>query len=391
MKKLIVILAVIAMVGAFTATAIADVSLYGSARFRTYYTDVDKGNPSVDSDKDMEWRMGTLTRFGANFKSDKITGKFEMDARAGGTALENPLTGSDFVVPGTENIENGSGSSQLGNMRLRQLWGQYDFGTFKFMIGQNYPLLDAPVSGINYYSGGFQPIGGIGYTVARTSQMRFTFGNFRAALLTPDTSQSNAATGGLGAYTEVNTMFPKLEVRYDMKMDAFALNFMGGYQSYEVENLATKQTEDIQSWVIGARAKANFGPAYVGLSLNYRQNGKNYGMWTDVSKEAAVFDTDGQLKDADALGYVAALGYKVNDMFTLEASYGSISSEQDTIANNEDDEIAWGLMAKITMAPGVYIIPEFIFQDNKDVTTGGTATDQGDTTIIGVFWRIDFK
>ena len=39
MKKLIVLLAAIAMVGAFTASAIADVELYGSARFRTYYVD----------------------------------------------------------------------------------------------------------------------------------------------------------------------------------------------------------------------------------------------------------------------------------------------------------------------------------------------------------------
>ena len=83
MKKLIVILAVIAMVGAFTATAMADVSLYGSARFRSYYATVDNGVAGAESDSDLEWRMGHLTRFGANFKADKITGKFEMDARAG--------------------------------------------------------------------------------------------------------------------------------------------------------------------------------------------------------------------------------------------------------------------------------------------------------------------
>ena len=80
MKKLIVLLAVIAMVGAFTATAIADVSLYGSARFRTYYADVDSGVPGSSSDKDTEWRQGFLNRFGANFKADKITGKLEIDS-----------------------------------------------------------------------------------------------------------------------------------------------------------------------------------------------------------------------------------------------------------------------------------------------------------------------
>jgi hypothetical protein len=370
MKKFIVLLAVIAMVGAFTATAIADVSLYGSARFRTYYADNDF-NPPADSNKDLEWRIGHLTRFGANFKGDKINGKFEMDARA---------------IQPTGSVEKNSGASSVGHMRLRQLWGQYDFGTWKFMIGQNYPLFDAPVSGINYYSGGLQKFGGIGYGVARTSQMRFTVGNFRAALLTPDTAQ-----GGVGTYSEVNTLFPKLELRYDMKMDAFALNFIGGYQSYEIET-ATNNSEDVASWALGARGKANFGPAYVGLSLNYRQNGKDYGVWTTSTTESAIQDTDGQIKDAKGWGFVAAVGWKLNDMFTLEASYASLSAEQDTIQNNEDDRQAWGVIAKITMAPGFYIVPELVFQDNKDTTTnGGSPADDGDATIFGVFWRIDFK
>ncbi|MCJ7538459.1 MAG: porin [Desulfobacterales bacterium] len=379
MKKLIVILAAIAMVGSFTATAMADVDLYGSARFRTYYADVDDGDgPLVDSDSDLEWRMGHLTRFGANFKSDKITGKFEMDARAGGA-------GSTALT------ESSGGASGLGNMRLRHLWGQYDFGAGKLMIGQNYPLFDAPVSGINYYSGGFQPLGGIGITDARTSQIRLTFGDFRLAFLQADTTN-----GGLATMTEVNTMFPKIEVRYDMKLDAFALNFIGGYQSYEIEDYnyatgaGTRQSEDITSWVLGARGKANFGPVYVGLSLNYRQNGDNYGAWTASTKELAVLEGT-SIKDATGFGYVAAVGYKVNDMFTLEASYGSLTTEQDTALNNEDDGNVWGLMAKITLAPGVYIIPEFIMQDNKDVVNDGVSTEQGDATIFGVFWMINFK
>ena len=72
MKKLIVILAVVAMVGAFTATAMADVDLYGSARFRTYYKSDDSGVAGVDSDDDLEWRMGHLTRFGAVITSYSI-------------------------------------------------------------------------------------------------------------------------------------------------------------------------------------------------------------------------------------------------------------------------------------------------------------------------------
>ena len=202
-----VILAVIAMVGAFTATAMADVNLYGSARFRTYYADVDNGVAGAESDKDLEWRMGHLSRFGANFKSDKITGQFEMDARAGSGGA-------------TANIEAGNQGSSLGNMRLRHLWGQYDFGAGKLMVGQNWPLYELPVSGINYYSGGLQQFGGIGYAVNRTSQIRLTFGDFRIAFLPPDTSKTVPSGTNTIPYSEVNTTFPKIELAYDMKLDA---------------------------------------------------------------------------------------------------------------------------------------------------------------------------
>jgi len=374
MKKLIVILAVVAMVGAFTATAMADVDLYGSARFRTYYASVDSGTPGADSDDDLEWRMGLLSRFGANFKSDKITGQVEMDARPGSSGT-------------TGNIESDSGASGLGNMRLRHLWGQYDFGAGKLLIGQTWPLYELQVSGLNYYSGGLQKFGGWGYLVNRTSQIRLTFGDFKLAFLSPDTSKTSPSA----TFEEINTMFPKVELGYDVKLDPLTLNFVGGYQTYEIEDYdGTKRTEDITSWVLGAKAKANFGPAYAGLALSYRQNGNNYGVWTVSAKEGAVFQGN-DLKDATAWGLEAALGWKINDMLTLEGSYAMLNAEQDTDLNNEDDVMVWGLLAKITMAPGVYIIPEFIFQDNKDVTNNGNTTDRGDATIFGVFWMINFK
>jgi hypothetical protein len=393
MKKLMILLAVITMLGAFTATTLAEFDLYGSARFRSYYADNDSNPiPGVDSDKDLEWRIGHLSRFGANFKSGKITGKFELDARAG-------QAGS------TGNIEWDSGSSRLGNLRLRHLWGQWDFGAGKLMIGQNFPLYDAPISGINYYSGGLQKFGGIGLVDARTSQIRLTFDNLRLAFLPPDTF--NAVTGlesTIRPYEEINTKFPRIEIRYDTRLDNYALSFIGGYQSVEIEDRlneaspspfsgtgpGTKASEDIRSWVLGFRGRANFGPAYAGLALTYRKNGKNYGVWTESTKEQAVFQGN-DLKDATAWGVDAALGYKINDMLTVEASYAAFDSKLDTSLDNEDDAMVWCLLTRITMVPGVYIIPEIIYQDNKDVTNNGVSTDQGDVTVFGVYWRIDFK
>jgi Gram-negative porin len=376
MKKLMGLLAVITMVGAFSATALADVSLYGSARFRSYYASVDNGVPGADKDKDLEWRMGHLSRFGANFKSEKITGIFELDARAGSAG-------------GTDDIERGDGASKLGAMRLRLLWGQWDFGAGKLMIGQNFPLYDVPVSGINYYTGGLQKFGGMGYQFGpRSSQIRLTFGDFRLAFLSTVTGWQWSP---LGSFEEANIRYPKIEARYDIRRDAFALNFIAGWQTYEIEDRnGTKETKDINSYVLGARCKANFGPAYANLGLTYRQNGQNYDAWTVSTKELAVLQGN-DLKDATAWGVVAALGWKINDMWTLEASHGTLDSKQDTSLDNEDDAMIWCLQAKITLAPNVYIYPELIYQDNKSVTTNGVTTDQGDITIIGMYWRIDFN
>lgn len=391
MKKLIIILAAIAMVGAFTATAaMADAELYGSARFRTYYTSSDSGLPGAETQNNTEWQLGYLSRFGVNFKSDKLTGKMEFDARVATSTY-------DGTAPSV-----GTGASGVGDMRIRQLWGQYDFGTFKLMIGQNFPLYDAPVSNIAYYSGGLQAQGGMGYYIARTSQIRLTMGDFRIAFLAPDVSKgapgSVAGSGYSANYNAVHTTFPKLEVRYDMKVQNFELNFDAGYQTYEVENYSeaggvvsgTQNTENINSYVLGFRGKANFGPGYAGLGLTYRQNGNNYGAWTVVSKESPIFQGN-DLKDATAWGVVAALGWKVNDMFTIEGNYAKLHSEQDTALNNEDDNTTWALLAEIHVAPGVLIQPEFIYNDKEDVVNNGFSTDQGNDKIFGIWWKIDFK
>jgi len=375
MKKMMILLTVITMVGAFTATTMADVDLYGSARFRSYYASVDNGVPGSAKDKDLEWRMGALSRFGANFKSEKITGRFELDARPG--------FGSS-----TEDIERGSGGSGLGNMRLRHLWGEWDFGPGRLMIRHNFPLYDAPVSGINYYTGGLQKWGGMGYQwTPRTSQIRLTFGDLRLAFLQTVTWTTRPSP----IFEETNIRYPKIEARYDIRKDTYALNFIGGWQTYEIEDRdGTKESRDITSYVLGARCKANFGPAYFNLGLTYRQNGNNYDAWTVSGKERPVFQGN-DLKDGFAWGAVAALGWKINDMWTLEASHGTLNTWQDTSLDNEDDAMVWSLQAKITLAPGVYIFPELIYQDNKDVINDGVSTDQGDWTILGVYWRIDFN
>ncbi len=224
------------------------------------------------------------------------------------------------------------------------------------------------------------------YVVVRTSQMRFTINNLRVTFLPTDTSK-----GGVGPYDEDTDLFlPKIEARYDLKADWGVLNFIAGYQTYKAVN-DVDPDQTINSWVVGLRGKFNLGRAYLNGSLTFRQNGSNYGSSSNVDENAA-WAAD-SLDDAEAFGFVGALGYKVSNRVTLEASCGWVESKFDN-RKGEDDSSAIGFLVKFTVAPGVTIQPELIFQDNGD-GWGRTPTyekvDQGESTILGVWWKIDFK
>jgi hypothetical protein len=375
MKKLIVFLIAFAMVFGFTVTAaMADAELYGSIRFRTYWADQDKEYAGGTFDnEDLEWRIGHLSRWGVKFKSGDVTGRVELDARAGLTAAKG----------GTEGVTNGTGSSGLGDVRLRHLYGEWSFGAGKLLIGQTFNPCTVYLSGLGYYSGGMQKFGGMGLRYFRTSMIQLTFGNLKLAFMTPDTSQ-----GGLSTYNvSVDTTLPRMEARYTLKVEPVTLDFMGGWQTYDIKNNAD-QDKDITSYIVGLAAQAKFGPGYVKAIVDYRQNGGNYGMWTVVNENATW--KNGDVSDADCLGYGGVIGYKVSDMVTLEAGYMKADAENDD--NSEDEAQTYGVLAKITLAPGVVMQPEIVIDDQEDVkNTAGVKTEEGDAAIFGVFWVINFK
>jgi hypothetical protein len=374
MKKLIIIFAALAMVAAFTASAMADVSLYGSARFNTYNVHQDKEWTGTYSDNDTQWRMGNLSRFGAIFKGDTVSGRFEIDARNGG-AGQSPVD------------SNTDGASGLGNLRLRLLYGTWNFGSGQLLIGQNYPLYNFAISHIAFTTGGLQNWGGVAYANPRVSQIRFTFGDFKVAFITPDNKHTATSLGTYGVDTD--TTLPKIEAEYDLKIDPMAFQLVGGWQSFDGVN-ATDQSKSVTSWVVAGSGKVHFGPAYVNLALSYRVNGGNYGVWTNVDENATF--VNGDFADTKTIGLVGALGYKVSDMITLEASAGYLKADYDNQGSRDDTARAYGFLAQIHLAPGVLIQPEVLIMDKDKATlANGTEVEQGKETAIGVWWKIDFK
>jgi len=380
MKKFLVLFVALSMVlGVAVTAAMADADLYGSVRFRTYWVDKDApyGGIAYD-DEDLDWRIGYLTRWGVNYQSGNIKGKVELDARD--TTRKD--SAGDVITSGK------NGSSELGDLRIRHMYGEWDFGMGKLLIGQTFNPCTVYASGLGYYSGGVQKFHSTGLKYFRTSQIRLTFDNFMIAFMTPDSSIGYAADGGV----DTDETLPRIEARYSLKLDPVTVDFMGGWQNYDVVD-ANDDDEDITSYFLGVYAQANFGAAYVKGLLNYRQNGGNYGLWSVVQETAHWDAVEQDFDDATAWGYGAVVGYKISDKFTVEAAYGGSTAQNDDMTGDpEDDAQTYALLLKYSPAPGVIIQPELIYDDRGDTDFGGIDDeDQGDALIMGVFWMINFK
>lgn len=81
-------------------------NFYGSARVSTFQTNTEM--PSVPDTDNFALALQSNSRIGANVKvSDKLSGAFEYGASG-------------------------------GNVNLRKLYGEWDFGAGKFLVGQTY-------------------------------------------------------------------------------------------------------------------------------------------------------------------------------------------------------------------------------------------------------------
>ena len=384
MKKFMVIIAVIAMVGAFAATSMAaEWSFYGSARMNTTYYDksketvtqgleaTDVPNPALFDDQDMTWTDQSNARFGAKVKaSDAVSGRFEFQ----------------------------TGVAAVG---LRLMYGVYSWGSGSLLVGQDYTpvdqILSSSIGALGYQitgAGYGAPDDGEGDALtigtlyeSRQPQIKLKFGDLQLAFI----KMSTIAPEGQGLYTDVDTYLPKIEVSYTFKTDMFSLTPYGGYNAVDFTNPNTDDSETVTSYVYGVAGKVNFGPMFVKANVFGSQNSGNWAKYNARVNDNAVFDANGNVEDSTTYGGQIIAGFKLSDMFTFEAGYSADSNEVDVAGGTQKNKPShWYVNATLTLAPGVYIIPEVGMFDFGDLEQPGGDVDQGDATYYGVEWKINF-
>ena len=341
MKKLMLLIAAFTMVASFALTAAAaEWNFYGSARMATY-TEDDNNIFPADDDRDTKWDIQGNSRFGASVKvSDTLVGGFEY-----GTGVN-----------------------------LRKLYAEWTFGSGKLLVGQTY----TPASSMFYSNqvwGSDNDLLDCGQQyVGRVPMIQLTFGDFKLAFVRPN-------TGSLSAFNDVDTTLPKIEASYGLKMDNFFVDLSGGYQAMDADEV------DIDAYLIALGGGMDFGAAYVKANIYYAQNGEAYGLYNDDTQAAnGSVVINGELEDVDTFGYLVVAGFKVSDMLTIEGGYGALEHDSDFYPS-ADDAANYYLNASITLAPGVFVVPEVGVRDYKDNQLG---QDAGDMTYIGAKWQMNF-
>lgn len=328
----------------------ADWNFYGSARVSTFYEDVD--NPDGTSTTNFSQALQSNARIGANVRvSDTLVGRFEYGASG-------------------------------GDANIRHLYGEWNFGAGKLLVGQTDTPLNFALS--NQVYGNDTGLDGYGHVDGkRNAMIQLTFGSFKVAMVEPKT---NTAAGDfdLTALT-TESRFPKIEVSYKLDMDRGYIQAAGGYQTYEITDTTSGGSYDVDSYILAIGGQFRAGPAYFNGAAWTGQNVDPYGY--NHAPEGSPLVSAGSLYDNDARGFMLAAGYKLNDRFSFELGYGYAQSEPDLAGKSKDKADSYYIQSTITLADGVYFIPEIGRVDEREDSDG---VREDDTVYAGAKWQINF-
>jgi hypothetical protein len=370
MKKIIVLTAVFAML--FTSAAVAaDWNFYGSSRMWLFSKSLSKEKSPITGGGAPESFTTTIfdqqpnSRIGATVAGGDVSGRFEWGH--------------------AKDVTDGGGTAR-DVLRLRQLYGSWNFGGGKMTVGQKYPPTYWGLS--NQVAAEDNGLAGVGAPAGRFAMIEFEFGGFKIAAVEPATGYDGVVAGT----NSVQVTLPKLEAAWNGAVGPVKLHVSGGYNAANVKDNTTKKDFGATSYILGLMGKYNAGPLMVGGYFSYGVNGKEYADGRFGQDAKGNYDAaKNQYKDNTAWGAGIVVGFTINDMMGIEGGYGYMTAE-DEGAKDADVGSTYYVQLPITLADGVFVVPEFSMFDDMDsgAAKGAKTTPQGNTTYIGAKFQINF-
>ena len=365
----------------------ANWKFYGMVSMLTFYENYDaqdtRGPGHID-DKGTKWGLNTITLIGATVSLGDIEGHFEYGH-------------VDDVL-----------------IYTRLLYGTWNFGAGKILVGQDYTPLywtinnkvymdDSNMFGFGQFYGG------------REAQIKLLYGDFQVALINPSagiSATTDAFSNSLGMNVDSDVFIPRIELSYDINLDSLRGRVIGGYKTFKAitnKGMVAERSENIDAWIAALAMKYSVGPFSVGVTgfyagniasysgdgaggvvaMNIRKHGNvaNGGLGGHISGMPEINSLTGEIDDCTTWGAHIAAGYKINDMISAEIGYGYQQDKWDT--SGKLIAQSYYLNMPINIAKGFSITPEFGIETYK-IKSGGDSTKIGKNTYFGANWRILF-
>lgn len=356
--------AIVAAAGALTALALpamAETTLYGSARTATFWDTNQPGYASgaakPDSNTDFDLRNQSNSRFGAIATDGKLGGRVELGLGLGA----------------------GGGNTTV---YTRLIYGTYKFDAGTLLVGQTYTPYWFASDQVAFDDNGNNGYGSI-YD-GRQAQIKFSMSNgLYVAAIRPNGSAAPVAADASNTVAASEVYIPKLCVGYEGKVGGFA--FGGGVvgQTYKLV-LNDKQINSVLGYFHG---KVAAGPANIGFNVGVGQNLGDMGIAEGVSAATSATAVEDNL----TLSALATVGFAVAPTVKVNAGIGYVTTDGKSAAGVDwkkaDNKMSAYVNAPFTIAKGFTITPEITYQDLLDKSDG--SKDKNDI-IYGAKWQFDF-
>jgi hypothetical protein len=227
------------------------------------------------------------------------------------------------------------------------------------------------------------------------------------------TGETIVITPAVTSTTSTERRFPKIEASYEFNLnDAMSLHAFGGWNMYKLYWLAPTpggtidNSKNVNSYTVGLGGDLNFGPLFVKPQVSYYLNGASAGWLNtklglgalDITQTPFLSETENDIVDVKSLMAMLALGFSPTEALTLEGGIGYLQSESDSYQVSpvrsvkfKNTYMEYYLQAVITMAKGVYLVPEVGYRDYGDLEGDVEGKqDLGSLFYAGAKWQINF-
>jgi hypothetical protein len=316
----------------------------------------------------LQWRFQPNSRFGAKISGDKYEGRVEIGATS-------PVASLRFLY---------------GVWKLSDNW--------KLKIGKdNTPIRFGLSNQVFNTDQNLQQIG-LAWG-GREGQITIEGRGFKFAAITPVTRVAISPASNVRS-VNVRVYWPKLEASYQFQFDeGKSVHFFGGVEDSFFSAIlddGTKRNGSITAFVFGAGGEFDIDPGYVKSQISWYRDGAAAGwLGSALQGDATVTVTpvigrNGRPQNVDSLMAMLAAGYVHTERVRFETGIGYLRNKGKGESKFTNDYYAAYLQSFLTLAPGVYLVPEIGYIDFGKVTGTGAERGLGNLWYLGAKWQINF-